>query len=219
MGVLGGQAVLGQDDPAADPGAQVRGPRPGGERRAHAVAAAVEVDHRPPGIRARGGHHLGAQPGYLLLGDGGAARQQRGLGELVQPGALHRPGQRRVQAAPAELPRGQPHDPGRHPGPAERGAGGSRAHAAPEPTVAGRSGMTWYADRSKWRTRRRYRNVWSGQLLMLRPSMVYQLWQPLSHTEVRLADWTQVLNVSCTSGRTSSQARRSACRTRSAPST
>ena len=57
-------------------------------------------------------------------------------------------------------------------------------------------------------------------MLVLRPeAVVYQLWQPLSHTEVRLADCTQELNASCTSGRTSSQARRSAWSAWTAPRT
>jgi hypothetical protein len=54
-------------------------------------------------------------------------------------------------------------------------------------------------------------NVWLGQLLVLRPDgVVYQLWHPVSHTDFLLADCTQELNASWTSGRTSSQARRSA---------
>ena len=80
--------------------------------------------------------------------------------------------------------------------------------------------MTRYAVRSKRRTRYRYMKVWSGQLLVLRPeAVVYQLWQPVSHTDVRLAEATQELNASCTSGRTSSQARRSASSALIAPST
>ena len=73
---------------------------------------------------------------------------------------------------------------------------------------------------SKRRTRCRYMNVWSGQLFVFRPeAVVYQLWQPVSHTDARLAFWAQALNASCTSGRTSIQARRSASSARRAPST
>ena len=44
--------------------------------------------------------------------------------------------------------------------------------------------------------------MWSGQLLVLRPeAVVYQLWHPVSHTEVWEAASTQRLNSCCTSGR------------------
>ena len=80
--------------------------------------------------------------------------------------------------------------------------------------------MARYLPRSNRRTRCRYRNVWSGQLLVLRPeAVVYQLWHPLSHTEVRLEAVTQVLNACCTSGRTSIQPRPSDSRARSAAAT
>ena len=172
--MLGCQAVFGQYNPAARLGAQVRRPRPGHGRRAQAIAAAVKVDHRS--LRTRcpgGGHHLGGYPGDGLLGDCRAARPRGDPGELVQPCALHRPGQRRVQAAPAELPHPEAQDRGWHAQPPASAAGG---HAALAPAMAGRFGMTRYAARSKRRIRYRYMNVWSGQLLVLRPeAVVYQL--------------------------------------------
>ena len=171
--MLGCQAVLGQYDPAACLGAQVRGPRPGRTRRTHAIAAAVKVDHRWLRTRRPGRHHLGGYPGYGLLDDRGATRQQGNPGGLVQPGALHLPRQSRVEAAPAELPYPEAHHRRRHAQPPDSAAGD---HAALVPARAGRSGMTRYAARSKCRTRYRYKNVWSGQLLVLRPeAVVYQL--------------------------------------------
>gem|GEM_PF-3890377 len=116
---------------------------------------------------------MGAHPGYGLFGDRGAAWQQGDPGELVQPRTLHRPGQSRVEAAPAELPHPKAHDRRRH---AQAPGSASGGHAALVPAMAGRCGMTWYAARSKRRTRYRYMNVWSGQLLVLRPeAVVYQL--------------------------------------------
>ena len=188
MGMLGSQPVPGQHHAAARLGAQVRGPSPDRAGRADAVAAAVEVNHRRLRTRRPDGHHLGRYPADALLGDRGAARQQERPGELVQPRALNPPGQGRVEAAPAELPRARAHDRGRHP---QRRASAPGAHAAvPRPSAgtAARSGMTRYAARSKRRTRCRYTNVWSGQLFVFRPeAVVYQLWQPVSHTDARLA--------------------------------
>ena len=80
--------------------------------------------------------------------------------------------------------------------------------------------MARYLPRSKLRTRCRYMNVWSGQLLVLRPeAVVYQLWHPLSHTEVWLDAATQVLKARYTSGRTSIQPRPSDSRACSAAAT
>src|SRR5262249_61692747 len=108
-----------------------------------------------------------------------------GGGGLLWRGALHRAGQGRVEAAPAELARAEAHHRGRYP---QRRAGAAGGHAAAAVAV-GCDGMTRYAARSKRRTRYRYMNVWSGQLFVLRPEgVVYQLWHPLSHTDVRLAD-------------------------------
>ena len=156
IGMLRCQPVFGQDNPAARLGAQVRRPRPGHVRRAQAIAAAVKVNHRQVRTRRPGGDHLGAQPGYRLLGDRGAPRKQGDPGELVQPRTLHRPGQSRVQAAPAELPHPEAHDRRRQAQPPAHAAGG---HAALGPTIAGPFGMTRYAARSKRRTWYRYMNV------------------------------------------------------------
>ena len=159
MGMLGGQAIFGQHHPAARLRAQVCGPPPNRARRADAVAAAVEVEHRRLRNRLRARcpdrHHLGGYPAQRLPGDRGPARQPEGPGELVQPRPLHPPGQGRVETAPAELARARAHHRGRHP---QRRASATDRHAALA-VVAACAGMTRYAARSKRRTRYRYRNV------------------------------------------------------------
>src|SRR5262249_23150633 len=151
--------------------------------------------------------HLGPHTADNVICDHRAARHRRACHEPVEAPALNLPGQLGAENAPADLPRAQAHHRRRH-ADADRGPR-ARAHDAPAltvPAAAARFGMTRYRPRSKRRTRCRYRKVWSGQLLVLRPeAVVYQLWHPLSHTELRLAVPTHVLNACCTSGRTSSQ--------------
>src|SRR5262249_20758992 len=136
------------------------------------------------------------------------------------------PGQRRVEDTPADLPYPRAHQCRwqAHAARARRAlpaaAAGRGGHARPAAAAAGDFGMAPDLPRANRRARGRYRNVWSGQLLVLRPeAVVHQLWHPDSHTEVWLETATQVLNARCTSGRTSIQRRPSDSSARSAAAT